>query len=83
MARKSTDRIPTEGENRTRLEEIAEYQTTHKDPRKKYTASYTLNGTALSETILAETQQRALEILKYNCSLVGWQISNIEIVESV
>ena len=81
MARRSSDHIPTEGENRNRIESIAEYQKEHGDPRKKYEATYLICGRPMTECVMAMTQQQAVDIVKYNCSLVGWQPNSLEVKE--
>lgn len=82
MARRaSSDRILSEADNRARIEEMAEYQKTHVDPRKMYIAKYLVHGVEYSENIRAVTQQAAVEQVKYNCSLVGWQPMKLEVTE--
>lgn len=84
MARKSSsDRILTEADHAERLEAIAEYQRKNGDPRKTYLATYVIQGQEQQETVRAMTQQQALDQVKYNCSLVGWQPMKLEVTEVV
>ena len=82
MARRSSDYIPTEGDNASRLDDIAEYRRNHGDPRKAYTATYLICGKPVSERVMAMTQQQAVNIVKYNCSLVGWNPSSLNVTEA-
>lgn len=82
MARKSSDHILSEGENIARIEAMAEHRRTHVDPRKQYTATYLICGKPITETVMAVSQQQALDIVKYNCSLVGWQPTSLQVTEA-
>ena len=80
MARySSSDHIVSEGENINRLEAIAEYRREHGDPRKNYEATYLVCGRPMTERVTAMTQQQAVDIVKYTCSLVGWQPNSLEV----
>ena len=74
----ATDRIPTEAELMEKIEARTAYREAN-DPRKKYKVTYDVNGTTMTEMVMANNERCAEETVKYQCSLVGWQLKNMSI----
>ena len=74
MGKKSnSDYIPTEGEMVAKHEATVEYMRTHISPLNKYKVSYSIYSKPQDPMIIcAYDTKEAIQILKDDCSKVGW-----------
>jgi len=79
MNKRSDDYIPYASEIEAARDAAAARIKDIPDPRHEYVAKYTVNGSELTENILAYSIKEAEEQIKQQLSMVGWYPLNLEI----
>ena len=74
---KKTDKIETSEELSSKIEARQRYAEQH-DPRKLYRVEYRAAGRKMSETTMAMSETDAIESIRIQCRLVGWDMVDPE-----
>lgn len=79
MNKRSNDYIPYASEIEAAREEAAARVKDIPDPRHEYVATYSINGSELTEKVMAYNIKEAEDHIRQQLSMVGWFPTNLKI----